>query len=89
MKVSSYSIQGLRRYGCLKNFNQKHPEWDADANFGVTTIALPRLRTGELIKISSVPMNQLKEDHKYTKLKGSMMIYVPFILFEGTDKYLP
>ena len=43
----------LRRYASLKNFNQKHPDADTDANTdtdtGLTTMALPVLHTGEVI----------------------------------------
>ena len=35
VKVSNSSIKGLRRFGSLKNFNQKHP----DADTRVTSIA--------------------------------------------------
>ena len=44
VQVSSSSIKGLRRYGSSKNFNQKHPDSDADMDANVTT-ALPVLRT--------------------------------------------
>ena len=51
MKVLSQSIKGLRRYGSLKIFKQKHLDAEMAADTGVITIALPVLPTSELKKM--------------------------------------
>ena len=49
---------GLKRYGSLKNFNQKHPAMDADTDTRVTTIALPVLHRGELRMADLSPLEE-------------------------------